>query len=54
MEILRTMDEMLKDYQSQFYTLSTNCRTDISKLYYKMKRTEMALDNIKFSSQLLF
>lgn len=54
MEILRTMDAMLKDYQSEFYTLSTNCRTDISKLYYKMKRTEMALDNIKFSSQLLF
>ena len=52
--ILEAADNMLKEYQKEFYEVDVHFRSDMNRLYMKHKRMQYALENGRFLSQRVF
>ena len=53
-QILEATDNMLKEYQREFYETDVHFRSQISRLYNRHKRMQYALENGRFLRQRVF
>lgn len=54
LQILEATDNMLKEYKKEFYETDVHFRSEISKIYYRHKRMQYALENGRFLNQRVF
>lgn len=53
-QILKATDEMLRQYEREFYVASSHYRSQMSKLYYRHVRMQNDVANMKFYANRLF